>query len=449
MANNRTATNVRNILPYLLSLGLLTNNNLNYPTNHKKDVQKHVETTGPFKTWYRWKEIDFAFESDFDRISAIENGGFIPENNLPLGLEVYKDRLFISLPKWKPGVPASLTVLPKVPVKRSPLLVPYPNWNWHAPGSCSRITSVFRMQADVCGRLWVLDSGQIDVTIGPKQICPPQVLIFDLHTDKLLHRYELPKEFIKEDGLFSNIAVDIRHSQCDEAHAYLADVWRFGLVVYSLKTNRSWRITDHLFFPEPLAAAYNLNGLEFEWTDGLFGLALAPYDQKTRDRLLYFHPHPMSSFRQFYTKTSVILNETGWQDYKDAFKVVGESRGPFGHVSASGMDRNGILFYNMVTRNAVGCWDSKKAYKKSNLYLIAKNNNTLVFPNDLKLDQEPRQSVWILSNRLPIYLYRKLNKKQYNFRVMSAYADEAVEDTVCDTKVQFPGSYVDVTEDCY
>ncbi|KAI4456333.1 protein yellow-related [Holotrichia oblita] len=276
---------------------------------------------------------------------------------------------------------------------------------------------------------------------------PPQILIFDLETDKLLHRYELPEEFIKQDGLFSNIAVDIRDSQCGEAHAYLTDVWRFGLVVYSLKTNRSWRITDHLFFPEPLAAAYNLNGLEFEWTDGLFGLALAPYDHKIRDRLLYFHP--MSSFRQFYTKTSIILNETGWQDYKDGFKVVGESRGPFGHVSASGMDRKGILFFNMVTRNAVGCWDSKKAYKKSNLYLIARSNNSLVFPNDLKLDNEPRQSVWILSNRLPIYLYKKLNKKQYNFRIMSAYADEAVEDTICDTKVEFPGSYIDATEDCY
>ncbi|KRT84928.1 hypothetical protein AMK59_561, partial [Oryctes borbonicus] len=440
-----TSVNIKHILPYIFSLGLITNSNLNI--NHKKDVLKPFETTGPFKTWYQWKEVDFAFETEFDRQLAIENGDFIKENNLPLGLEVYQNRLFVSLPKWKPGVPATLAVLPKMPTERSPLLVPYPNWKWHVSGSCSRMTSVFRMQADSCGRLWVLDSGQIDVTVGPKQICAPQILIFNLATDKLLLRYELPGEFVKQDGLYSNIVVDIRNSKCDDAHAYLTDVWRFGLVVYSLKNNRSWRITDHLFFPEPLAAAYNVNGLEFEWTDGLFGLALAPYDHKIQDRLLYFQP--MSSFRQFYTRTSIICNETGWQNYKDGFKVLGESRGPSGHVSASGMDRNGILFFNMVTRSAIGCWDSKKAYKKANLHLIAKNNASLVFPNDLKLDNEPRQSVWLLSNRLPYYLYSKLDKKQYNFRIMSAYADEAIEDTICDPKVQLPGSYQEVTEDCY
>lgn len=113
------------------------------------------------------------------------------------------------------------------------------------------------------------------------------------------------------------------------------------------------------------------------------------------------------------------------------------------------MDRKGILFFNMVTRNAIGCWDSRKAYKKMNIYLIARNNESLVFPNDLKLDNDARQSVWVLSNRLPYYLYSKLDKEQYNFRIMSAYADEAVEDTVCDPKVQLPGSYTEVSEDCY
>lgn len=313
------------------------------------------------------------------------------------------------------------------------------------------MVSVFRIQADTCDRLWVLDSGQIDVTIKPKQICPPKILIFDLKTDQLLLKYELPDEFVKEDGLYSNIAIDIRDGDCENVHAYLTDVWRFGLVVYSLKHDHSWRITDHLFFPEPLASSYNLHGLHFEWTDGLFGLALSPYDKRfSDDRLLYFHP--MSSFREFYVKTSVILNETGWSESKkEDFRLIGQSRGRSGHVSASGMDRNGVMFFNWVTQDRIGCWDSRKPYKRANLGNVAHSVKTLVFPNDMKIDNDRRQSVWVLSNRLPFYLYKGLNWNEVNFRIMSAYTDVAIKNTICDPDVSFPDTYreFDGDEDCY
>lgn len=92
------------------------------------------ETTGPFKTWYRWKQLDFAFSSEFDRERAILNEDYIPKHNLPLGIDTYKNRLFITLPKWKSGIPCTLAVLPKTPKEPSPLLVPYPNWQWHKSG---------------------------------------------------------------------------------------------------------------------------------------------------------------------------------------------------------------------------------------------------------------------------------------------------------------------------
>lgn len=289
----------------------------------------------------------------------------------------------------------------------------------------------------------------MDITTNPDQVCPPQIFIFDLKTDELLVRYELPEKFVKQDSLYSNIIVDMRDGDCEDVHAYLADVWRFGLVVFSLKHMHSWRITDHLFYPDPLAASYDVHGLKFEWTDGIFSLALGALDKRHNDRLLYFHP--MSSFRECYVKTSVICNETGWESSKDAFKVIGESRGKAGHASASGMDRNGILFYNLVSKDAIGCWDSRKPYKRINHGIVAKNSTTLVFPNDLKLDDEPRQSVWIITNKLPFYLYKGLDEHNYNFRVMSAYTDEAIEGTICEPGRQHPHSFdhVEDGDDCY
>ncbi|CAH1979422.1 unnamed protein product [Acanthoscelides obtectus] len=417
------------------------------PYQIKQPIQHHrvpepepLERTGPFKIWYYWNQIDFAYLSPEDREKAILYGDFIPENNLPLGLEVWKDRLFVTMPKWKTGVPASLTVIPKVPREPSPKLVPYPSWRWHQTGTCDAIISVFRIQADSCNRLWVLDSGQITVTTDPNQICPPKLLIFDLLTDQLLTRYDLPPDQVKKDGLFSNLMVDIRENDCINVHAYLTDVWRFGLVVFSLEKMRSWLITDHLFFPEPLAAAYKVHHLEFEWTDGLFALALSPTDKYTQDRILYFH-----------VPTSVVCNETGWAMTKHAFEVMGQSRGKNGHVSAHWMDKKGILFYNMVTRDSIGCWDSGKPYKRDNLGVVAQSSETLVFPNDIKIDQEERQSVWVLSNKLPFYLYETLDKDKVNFRIMSAYTDEAIEGTICDPKRSSFDTYVEYggEEDCY
>lgn len=57
---------------------------------------------------YEWTQLDFQFPTPEARQQAIDSGSFIPENNMPMGLEIFGDRLFITVPRWKSGVPASL-----------------------------------------------------------------------------------------------------------------------------------------------------------------------------------------------------------------------------------------------------------------------------------------------------------------------------------------------------
>lgn len=118
---------VSNLLPFFVQLGLLE-----LPKKEQTESEQiGYEQTGPFRTWYNWNVLDFEYPTEEERYEALESGEFIPENNLPLGVEVYKDRLFVTMPKWKPGVPATLAVLPRIPEEPSPRLVPYPNWNYH------------------------------------------------------------------------------------------------------------------------------------------------------------------------------------------------------------------------------------------------------------------------------------------------------------------------------
>lgn len=105
----------------------------------------------------------------------------------------------------------------------------------------------------------------------------------------------------------------------------------------------------------------------------------------------------------------------------------------------------------MVTRDTVGCWDSRKPYKRSNLGVVARSSRTLVFPNDLKVDQEKRESVWVITNKLPFYLYEGLDENIINFRILSAYVDEATKGTICDPNISSYGTFIEYAgdEDCY
>lgn len=60
---------------------------------------------------YQWKQIDYEYPNIGERQAAIANGDFIQENVIPVGIEVYRDRLFVTLPRWKKGVPASLAYI--------------------------------------------------------------------------------------------------------------------------------------------------------------------------------------------------------------------------------------------------------------------------------------------------------------------------------------------------
>ncbi|KOB64849.1 Yellow-13, partial [Operophtera brumata] len=54
-------------------------------------------------TLYRWKQIDFDYPTEEGRQAAINSGDFIPANVITLGIERWKDRVFVSTPRWKRG----------------------------------------------------------------------------------------------------------------------------------------------------------------------------------------------------------------------------------------------------------------------------------------------------------------------------------------------------------
>lgn len=283
------------------------------------------------------------------------------------------------------------------------------------------------MSVDHCGRMWVLDSGQVEAFETPRQLCPPTLFVIDLETDEVLAQYPIPQQFVLQNSLITNLVVDSRDARCRDLHIYIADAWRFGLIVFRAEDTAFWRFSHYTFYPDPLLSNYTLHGLNYQWSDGLFGMSLGKFH--AGDRPLYYHS--MSSSTEFTVMTSILRDPSRVSDSVDKFKLLGENRGLNGQVSAAAIDRNGVMFYNLISQDSVGCWDTRKPYMKENLQKVAQNNDTLVFPNDLRIDHEVPQYVWIITNRLPIYQFNLINGEEYNYRVLVLDPIKAVQNNVC------------------
>lgn len=59
-------------------------------------------TQGLLPPKFQWKTIDFAWEGN-RREAAVASGDYIPENNMPAGIARWRDKVFITIPRWKKG----------------------------------------------------------------------------------------------------------------------------------------------------------------------------------------------------------------------------------------------------------------------------------------------------------------------------------------------------------
>lgn len=265
---------------------------------------------------------------------------FVAYNNLPMGMMHHGDRLFITLPRRRPGMPATITyVRTSFPPSSSPGLQAYPNfrmnqlpvsfcyicwwfcWRVHVlnlvvfacnvqfglkPDS-NRIISVYRSRVDECNRLWFVDTGQLEYTNNPIQVQPPSIWIIDLETDQVIKRFEIPTSVITDGHGIASITPDVMSSHCNDAYAYLPDLANYRLHVYSFRQNRFWSFKHNHFSFDPIRGDFDVAGVQYQWTDGIFSVTLANHE---RDGYRQAYFHAMASVSEFAVSTRVLQNET-------------------------------------------------------------------------------------------------------------------------------------------
>jgi len=151
-------------------------------------------SAGTLETIAQWSLLDFALPYDRGFLNQYQ-----PENIVLTGIEIGWDRIFVSTPRLRAGVPATLSFFPRrIPLGSSPKLQAYPSWDWHAAGkgeiNCTQLISVYRTRLDRCDRLWVVDAGIMTSIDDFMPVCPPKLVVFDLKTDQVVRHVTFPRQ---------------------------------------------------------------------------------------------------------------------------------------------------------------------------------------------------------------------------------------------------------------
>ncbi|XP_063700972.1 L-dopachrome tautomerase yellow-f-like [Culicoides brevitarsis] len=397
---------------------------------------------------FRWKQMGYeglqglnspdsitfpSNENDTDTISD-----FNAYNNIPMGVEHFQGKLFVTVPRRFPGVASSLNYvdLPPNSVNKSPLLKPFPDvqtnkLDVNLQADSRKIVSVYRTRLDECNRLWFVDTGLLEYPVGNlTQVQPPSIWVMNPETGATLRRFEFPATMEQRGNGVASITVDVSSRNCDDAFAYVPDLFYNRMYVYSYRQNKAWTFVHNYFRMDPFQGDFNVVGLQYQWDDGIFSITLGPR-QNDGFRDVYFHP--MISINEFVVSSRVLQNEENadrvW--HGDDFRLLG-NRGPGTQSAMHQLDLStGVMFFSEIGRNAIGCISSAKPLNSQSHAILVQDNERMVYPADLKVDSEG--TLWVLSNTMPRYIYSQLNTAEFNFRIWRVSARELIKGTVCDT----------------
>ncbi|CAH0563767.1 unnamed protein product [Brassicogethes aeneus] len=379
-----------------------------------------------FKVIREWKYINFTWADEQTYEQAETNGLYIPKNIVVSGLKHFENHYYITLPRMRDGVPATLARIPSGFTRSTaPLLEPYPSWSMNMQGDCNALQNVQNIEIDPRGYLWIIDGGRVE-TLNPKPIikCPPKLIIYNIMNNIAMTTYTFPDEVASFNGSY---LYDLVLDFSDGGYAYITDNSGKdpGLIVYSLKENNSWKIRHGPSMrADPNAAQFRVNEVTISAPINIAGIALGPKvqasDDKVKiseDREVYYAP--LSSLRLFSLNTTVlkdVKSSNNGNEYQGAVMDLGEK--PSQSVGMI-MDNKANLYYGLLGTNAVAKWDTKMTFQ-GNQRPIARDPEYLQWVTSFTFDNG---NLTVLVNKLNKFIYNGYNVNEANFRLITAFID--------------------------
>ncbi|XP_035717272.1 major royal jelly protein 3-like [Vespa mandarinia] len=362
---------------------------------------------------YKWRYIDFDWYCETHKNEYIKKGLYIKNASVPIDTLITNGRIFITIPRSK-GVPASLgTLNTQKQNGGGPLVRPYPSWGWASDiQDCyNTIISVYRVDLDDCGRLWVLDNGKI----GEEQKCPPKILAFDLKTDRLMVRKEIPNKYAFNSNGNGNLVtplVKTSGKQCEKITMYMADVEGYGLVIWR-GGNNFQRFDSPDFAADKTLSNFTLNNDTFYLADGLIGLALYEDENKKNSKL---YCSSLASYNMYHISVNSLEQST------DGKINIQQDKGDVDFRKVPLAIKGNTIFFSSLEDNAIRMWDINTEFTKKNVKIIKKDNNLLQFVSGLKILKNSNNTskcttIYGLSNKYQKVATGTLSLNKINYQI--------------------------------
>lgn len=279
----------------------------------------------------------------------------------------------------------------------------------------------------------------------PQPNCLPKLLLLDLKRNgTIIRRYDFPEEVASRGTNYLNkIVIDDAFG----GFAYITDNSGAdpGIVVYSKRLNRSWKIRENNSMRAARGAQeFIVNGTSLNFAIHIDGIALGPYynpetglvqnqglnqqrgplgplgplRSNSVERNVYYSP--LSSYHLYSIPASLLRDPEFARRAtpRDVLAAVTDVGLKVSQSDGMIMDNRGVLYYGLLKDNAIAQWDSYVPFTYENQLIIAKDDNYIQWVDGMSFDEEGY--LYVVVNRLFNFVAGRLQPNDINFRILRA-----------------------------
>lgn len=186
-----------------------------------------------------WTGGQFDWPNEATKSIYKSSGRYIPKNVIATRAQIFKDDVFVALPRYKPGVPVTLA---RVGIRQrgcEAVLEPFPCWASQEEGDPNAFQSVVDIYLDENNILWVLDTGIVNSLETPIRKAPPKVVALNVLTGKKVKTLDLCG-LVAQASRLQHVVVE--YAPDGRPFVYISDAATRSILVFDVAGNKGYRV---------------------------------------------------------------------------------------------------------------------------------------------------------------------------------------------------------------